>query len=212
MPHDHACTCGAAFRKDGICTCEIRGYSYVLVLALCICVLQLAGSWIANSISLFSDTVHVASDAASDLISLCVAWTIAHHAYSGHGENAFRLRWLRISNGLLLLTLPFIGYESWLRYRYPTPVEGWTTMGIATTGLLLNLWRHRLVPHKHTHTGHGAAWHIVVDMVSAVAVIVSGILIGLTNRYVIDPIISFGIIFWVGYNTIKMMVRGAPSH
>lgn len=209
MPNiHHLRNCGARL-GNGICTCETRGYAFVLGIAVSICLLQLAGSWLANSISLFSDTMHVGSDAASDLISLLVARTIARGTFSAHREDAFRLRWMRISNGLLLLTLPFIGYESWERFQHPSPVAGWTTMTIAGAGLLLNLWRHRLVPHKHTHTGYGAAWHIVVDMVSAVAVIASGILIGLTHQYLIDPVISLGIIVWIGYNTIRMMLYGA---
>lgn len=211
MPqHTHLAGCAAA--AGYVCTCEPRRYWRIFLITLGICFIQITGGILSGSLALFSDSVHAASDGVSALISLLVARHVLNYAYSRKRQEAKRRFWMRVSGFLLLGSLVWIGMEAIERYQNPSEVVGSVVMLVAAIGAIGNVWQHRLVPRDHTTTAHMQRLHVEGDLYSSIAVVAAGALIWTTGWMLIDPILTFCIIFFIGKSTLEMMVSGEADH
>lgn len=199
--HVHLSGCDVAPGQD--CTCEIRRYKRIAGLTLIIVAVQFVGSIVSGSLALLADTVHVALDFASALISVFVAYRVRNH----HAPDQFRLRWMRFSGVLLLSALLLVAVEAISRLQHPYSVAGLEVVGVAAFGALMNYWQHTLVPHDHTHTSRAQRLHVLGDLFTSLVVIVGGALIWLTGKLWIDPILSLVVVGVVGALTIRMLRR-----
>ena len=203
---------GCATASSGTCTCEPRRYWYIFLITLGICAVQIIGGFFSGSLALFSDTIHVATDGLSALISFTVARQVLAHALSHKEEERKRRFWMRMSGILFILSLVWIGKEAIERYQDPSEVVGLIVVLAASIGMLGNVWQHRLVPHEHTMTSRMQRLHIEGDLYSSGAVIAAGIAIWVTDIYLIDPLLSFCLIFFIGFQTLQVMLSGEALH
>lgn len=208
MRQHHLAGCGVAFNE--LCDCEPRRYMRLLWITVGICVFQVVGGVWAGSLALFSDSVHVASDGASALISVYVAKTILRNRMSKEAGRPLRRFWMRVSGVILILSLAWIMVEAFERFAHPAPVNGWVVIAIAAIGAAGNVWQHRLVPHDHSETAAMQRLHVEGDLYSSIVVVLAGIAIAAgsvlgTDLGIIDPFLSVGIALFVGYQTVRAM-------
>lgn len=182
---------------------ERRRYINIFLVTLLILVVQVTGGWISGSLALWADSVHVALDGVSALISVYVASVV--HRYEN--ESRLRRRWMRVSGVLLLASLAWLGYEAVERLIEPTEVIGRNVVVIALIGALLNWWQHSMLPHHHhdNETTRAQRLHIMSDFGSSIAVAVGGAIMWMTEWYRVDAILTLGVIAWIGYLTLKML-------
>ncbi len=183
------------------CSCEIKRYSYILLIALVIALIQFTGSVISGSLALLADTMHVLLDGAGAGISVLVARRARVH----DDTVAMRIFWMRVSNVLLLGALAWIAVEAVDRFWHPRVVGGTVVMIVAAAGMTLNYWQHTLVPHDHSVTANSQRLHVLGDLGSSAVVLVGGLAIYLTGITWIDPVLSFGIVLLIGYPALKML-------
>ncbi len=181
---------------------EWKLYVGIFLIALLILAVQIAGGLISGSLALLADSLHVFFDGVSAVISLFVALFISRVK----DEERTRLLWMRVSAVVLLLSLLVIGYEAIERLRFPSEVKGGVVIISASIGALLNLWQHRLLPHHHhdNATSRAQRLHILADLWSSIAVVVSGVLIWHTGWFWIDPLLTALVILVIGRQTTKI--------
>jgi cobalt-zinc-cadmium efflux system protein len=173
-----------------------------LAIVLCVivvyCAAELAGGFIANSLALLSDAVHMLTDIATLGLALLTLWISTRPATAVKTYGYLRAEILgALLNGLLLwLLVAFIWFEAAQRLRAPEPVHGLPMMGIAAIGLVVNLfsaWLTRGATGGNAQRGmavRAVFVHVVCDFVGTSGVLVAGALVQFTGWRRADPLVS----------------------
>jgi cobalt-zinc-cadmium efflux system protein len=153
---------------------------------------------LANSSALLADAGHN----ASDVLGLVFAWTAAWLAtIKPKGKYTYGLRkttiLVSILNAILLFgAVAAIGWDAVEKLQNPQPVGGKQVMIVAGIGVVINTFTALLFikGQKHDLNIRGAFLHMAADAAVSAGVVVSGLLILLTGKNWIDPVMSFIII------------------
>jgi cation diffusion facilitator family transporter len=172
-----------------------------LGLNLLIPVAQIIGGVMANSVALISDATHNFSDFAAVLIAY-LAFRIACRGASVRNTFGYRRAEVLaalINVALLVGAAVVIVIEAVERLRNPAAVSGGIVMGLAAVGIVGNGLSAWLLHQdaKHSLNVRGAFWHMVGDMLTSVAVLVSGVILYYRPWYWLDPVLSFVIVAFV---------------
>jgi cobalt-zinc-cadmium efflux system protein len=172
----------------------------------------LAGYW-SNSLALLSDAGHNFADA----LALVFSWYALRAARCpADARRTFGYHRVGILAALvnafsLVLIALFIFWEAAQRLRSPEPVQGGLMIGVALAAVLLNglisLWLHDEA--KHDLNVRSAYLHMLGDAVSAVGVVVAGIIVTLSGQSLADPLVSFAIgalILWSSWGILTEAV------
>lgn len=150
-------------------------------------VLEYWGGYIANSLALLSDAVHMTTDAAALTLSLCTLWLterLKHQRFEKLGA---------LINGLAVWVIAaFLVYESVERFQSPEIVRGDWVLSIASAGLLANLVSAWVLHHsqKESLNVRAAYLHVLGDILGSVGAMIAGAVIYFTGWALIDPIIT----------------------
>ncbi len=162
---------------------------------------QVIGGILANSMALISDATHNFSDFAAVLISY-IAFRISRKGASVH--NTFGYRRAEILAALINVVLligaaAFIVFEAVQRFQNPQPVIGRLVMGLAAVGIAgngLSAWLlHR--DSKHSLNARGAFLHMLGDLLTSVAVFITGVVLIFRPWYWLDPLLSVLIVVFI---------------
>jgi cobalt-zinc-cadmium efflux system protein len=172
-----------------------------LGLNLLIPVAQIIGGVMANSVALISDATHNFSDFAAVLIAY-LAFRIARRGASVRNTFGYRRAEVLaalINVALLVGAAVVIVIEAVERLRNPAAVSGDIVMGLAAVGIVGNGLSAWLLHQdaKHSLNVRGAFWHMVGDMLTSVAVLVSGVILYYRPWYWLDPVLSFVIVAFI---------------
>lgn len=111
-----------------------------------------------------------------------------NHSF-GHGRVEVLAAFI---NGLVMLVVVgWLFYEAAGRIAEPEAVGGWSVMGIAFAGLLVNVgvaWS--LSRDKKNVNTRAALLHVMGDLLGSVAAIAAGLIIALGGPSIVDPILS----------------------
>lgn len=173
--------------------------AFAIGIALNIAFVAIEGfyGWKINSLALLADAGHNLSDVAG----LVLAWG---------GALAGRLRpdarhtygWQRASilaaflNALLLLVaMGSLGWEAIGRLSTPEATQGWTVMGVAGIGILVNTATALMFMHGHKDDLNirGAFLHMAGDALVSLGVVIGGALYLWQGWAWIDPVMSLAI-------------------
>lgn len=184
---------------------------------------EIVGGILSNSLALLGDAGHMLVDALALAMSI-IAIRIARRpatATRTYGYHRVEIM-AALANGVILfLTVAVIYYEAYQRILEPPEVQTNLMMVVAVIGLIANLVGIRLL-RQHSHGSlniRAAFWHIVGDTISSVGVIVAGVIISVTGRTIVDPIIAMfigGIILWGAINLVResadILLESVPRH
>jgi cobalt-zinc-cadmium efflux system protein len=156
--------------------------------------LEVIGGWIANSLALISDAMHLFTDVGALLLGMIVA-KMSHWPATprmSYGYHRAEILGALVSAASLWALSGVLIYESIRRFFHPEVVEGPIVFVIATIGLLGNLWMMKILhPSQHQSLNVRAAYlHVLGDVLGSVGVIISGIILWTTHWNMIDPIIT----------------------
>ncbi len=198
-----------------------------LLIALSITILMMVaeviGGLLSNSLALLSDAGHMLTDNLALLLSFFAMKFAAMPATERKTFGFYRLEILAaLLNGIVLVLMSlYIMYQAYLRMLHPQPVEGTLMLIIAIIGLVANVIG-ALFLFKHSHTNlniRGAYLHIIGDALSSIGVVIGGIVIIYTGRYLIDPILSILISLVIIYGawslvkeSVNILLESVPGH
>jgi cobalt-zinc-cadmium efflux system protein len=156
--------------------------------------LEVVGGWVANSLALLSDAMHMFTDIGALLLGYIVA-KMAHWpatARMSYGYHRAEILGALVSAASLWALSGVLIYESIHRFFRPEAVEGPIVFVIATIGLFGNLWMMRILHHSQNHSLNvrAAYLHVLGDTLGSIGVIISGIIIWTTHWNLIDPIVT----------------------
>ena len=165
-----------------------------LWIALLFMAIEVAGGWIANSLALISDALHMFMDVGALLLGIVVSriakWPSTPQM--SYGYHRAEILGALVSAVSLWVLSGILIYESVHRFFQPEEVEGPIVFVIASIGLLANLWMMRILhPSQHHSLNVKAAYlHILGDVLGSIGVILSGLILWITKWNPIDPIIT----------------------
>ncbi len=163
---------------------------------------------LANSSALLADAGHN----ASDVLGLAFAWTAAWlSTIEPKGKYTYGLRkttiLVSILNAILLFgAVAAIGWDALGKLQNPQPVGGKQVMLVAGIGVVINTFTALLFikGQKHDLNIRGAFLHMAADAAVSLGVVISGLLILLTGKNWIDPVMSFIIIAVILWGTWRL--------
>ena len=209
--HDHFRSAG---RKALLTVLAITG-TFMLV--------EFVGGWLANSLALLADAVHMLTDVAAVALSLFAMSVARRPATPAKTYGYLRMEILAaLINGAALIVLSlFIFYEAFQRFRSPAEIESGLMLGVAITGLLVNVVAALLL---HRSAGHslnvrGAYLHVLGDLLGSVGAVTAAIIIMTTGWVQADPLISIlvGCLILVSSwrlvrESVDVLLEAAPRH
>jgi len=180
-------------------------------------ILNLSFVFIEFFIGIIYDSLALVADAGhnlSDVLGLLIAWG-ASYLILKKPTNNFTYGFKRSSiiaaqlNSLILLVaIGIIIWEAVNRLSSPPEVEGTIMMLVAGVGVIINgITTYLFFADKDTDLNiKGAYLHMLADTLISVGVVISGLIIYLTNSYWIDPVISIliaVIIIWSTWSLLR---------
>lgn len=194
-----------------------------LALTGAIALFEFAGGWIAHSLALLSDSVHVATDVVALAISLAAIIQATRPANARQTYGFARMEILAaLANGALLFGITLlIAFEAVRRLMQPEPTEGGLMAAVATAGFIVNVAVGVMLARgsRNNLNLRAAFLHVGGDALGAVAVAAGGIVILATGVQWIDPALSLfvGLIIVVGVwgvvrEAANVLLESAPEH
>src|SRR6266566_4296323 len=136
-----------------------------------LCVVELVGGYLTNSLALISDAAHMFTDMAALGLTLFAIWICSRPASETKTFGYYRAEILAaLVNGVVLwLIVVFIVAEAWRRLHDPPPVSGRGLLALALAGLAVNA---AVALRLRTHRGRslnlrGAYLHVLSDLLGS---------------------------------------------
>ncbi|WP_208977735.1 cation diffusion facilitator family transporter [Labrenzia sp. 011] len=171
-----------------------RAVAWAGLLIASFMVAELVGGWLAGSLALMADAVHMVTDAAS----LGLAWWAFQQANKPadarltYGRDRLPVL-IAYSNAIFLLVVSaWICIEAAERFASPEPVLAGPMLVIAVIGLAVNIGAFLILQRGGDGSLNirSAILHVLGDLLGSVAAIVAAVVISFTRWYPIDPILS----------------------
>ena len=180
-----------------------------IVLNIVYVVIELVAGIALSSVSLISDAGHNLSDVVSLVLAL-LAFKLAQVKPSQKYTYGYKKSTVLVSllNAcILLVAVGVIHWESVEKLRNPHPVEGGAIAWVAGVGIVVNAFTAWLFvkDRKKDLNVKGAFMHMAADALVSFGVVVSGIIIGFTGWYFIDPIIGIVIAVVILISTVRLL-------
>lgn len=179
-------------------SCHDKSHPHALHRTLWIAVVfmlvEILGGWIANSLALISDAMHLFTDVGALLLGIIVA-RIAHWPATpkmSYGYHRAEILGALVSAASLWALSGVLIYESIHRFFQPEIVDGPIVFYIASIGLVANLWMMKILHHSQHHSLNvrAAYLHILGDVLGSIGVIISGIILWATQWNWVDPLVT----------------------
>ncbi len=184
---------------------------------------EAAGGWLANSLALLSDAVHMLTDVAALSLSLFALWVASRPASESKTFGYHRAEILAaLLNGLaLFLVVMWIVHEAYGRFWEPPVVRSGAMMVVAGGGLVINLicaWV--LAPRSGASLNiRGAFLHVLADLLGSVGAITAGAVMMLTGWYGADALAAcfIAVLVLIGAwglvrEALDILMEAVPRH
>lgn len=179
-----------------------------LVLTVAYACIEVAGGVWAGSLALLSDAGHMFSDALALGLAAIAARLALRPAGHRHSYGWARAEVIgAFLNGMLMLALIVaLVVEALARLRDPQAVEAGAMMLIAFIGMLVNAAVAWIMSRGHVSLNVRAALiHVIGDLVSSFAALLSGLVIYVTGWLPIDPVLSLVIAALILFGTVRLL-------
>jgi cobalt-zinc-cadmium efflux system protein len=202
---------------------ELGALRIALAVTAVLCIAELIGGWLTNSLALVSDAAHMFTDVSALGLSLFALWIGGRPASETKTFGYYRAEILAaLVNGMTLwVVVVFILAEAWRRLHDPPAVAAGGMLALATVGLLANLFvASRLREHRHRSLNlRGAYVHVISDLLGSVGAVAAGATIVLTGWTVADTVASgliAGLILLGSWalvsEAVDVLMEAVPSH
>ena len=179
-----------------------------LVLTAIVLVVEVVGGLWAQSLALLSDAGHV----VTDLVVLALS-TFALRQVQRPASPRRSFGYQRVGILVALLNAVLLGavvvaiiVEALHRLQHPSAVRGGVMAAAAVLGLGISLLIARsLQPIERDLTVRSALMHIWGDAWASAGIIVAGLLIAITGRLAIDPLLSLGIAALIAWSAWRVL-------
>jgi cobalt-zinc-cadmium efflux system protein len=193
-----------------------------VTLTLAFVVVEGIAGWLAHSLALVSDAGHNLADAAAlgfSWYALSISNRPSHEGmtFGYHRVGIFAALANAVS---LVLIAIFIAWEGISRIREPQAADGRLMIAVAAAAIVINLavglWLHK--GSKDDLNIRSAYLHMMGDALSALGVVIAGVLVMTLGLHLADPIVSLliaGLILYSSYGVLResatVLLEGTPA-
>lgn len=202
---------------------EKKAFYLALYVAFLFMILEIVAGFMADSLALITDALHMFTDVGALFLGLIVIHLINRPATF---QKSFGFQRAEILGALasaltLWILVIFLAYKAIMRLISPPPVDGFVVFVIACIGLVANIIMMKLLhPRKSSSLNIRAAYlHVLGDLLGSAGVIIAGAIIWWTGWYPADPIITiiFSIIILrasgkIMLHTLDVLMEATPKH
>ena len=200
-----------------------RQVKIVLTIVLVVMIAEVIGGVLSGSLALLGDAGHMLIDALALGLAL-FAMAIAHKPATStrtYGYHRVEIMAALVNGIILILVAVYIFYEAYQRIQDPPEVHTPLLLLVAGIGLLANLTGIILLrrPSHQSLNLKAAFWHVIGDTISSAGVIIGGLIIMMTDWYIVDSIIAIligGIILWGAIRLVResadILLEAVPRH
>lgn len=200
---------------------SINVLAYALLINTVFFVVEAVGAYVANSLALLADAVHMLTDSGSLGLALFAAWIAMRPADEKRTYGYQRAEVLAafLNAILLLAVVVYLLYESFQRFQNPQSIRAELVVAVGVLGLVANLAAAAvLTGSRDLLNVEGAYLHLLADAWSSVATIAVGVALTFTDYYILDPLFAVLIAAIVLYSTrdllfdsLNILLQGAPG-
>jgi cobalt-zinc-cadmium efflux system protein len=194
-----------------------------LAVSSVLCVTELVGGWLTNSLALLTDAAHMFTDVAALALTLFALWVAGRPASDSKTFGYARAEILAaLVNGVVLCVLVLlIVLEAWARLQNPPAVRAGSMLVIAVAGLLVNVFvAVRLREHQASSLNlRGAYLHVLSDLLGSLGAIGAGVVILVAGWNAVDPLVSLliaGLILFSSWKLVReavdVLMEAVPPH
>ena len=183
---------------------------------------EAVAGYFSNSLALLSDAGHNFADALALVLSFYGLWIAERPSSAKRTFGYHRVGILTaLVNAVALVVIALlIFWEAISRLRQPEPVHSTPMIVVSLIAVLMNtvisLWLRKAA--KSDLNVRSAYMHMVGDAVSAVGVVIAGIVVAFTGASIADPVVSLLIgllILWSSWAILKesvnVLLEGIPA-
>ena len=185
---------------------------------------ELITGLVTNSLALISDAGHMLTDVIGLGMSLAALHALERSRHDKQKTfGLYRLEILAaLANAILLFAVAlYILYEAIRRMSDPPSIPGIPMLVVATVGLIINgiVFLALKQDASQSLNIEGAYLEVLSDFLGSIAVVIAAVVISFTRFYLIDPLFSLLIGFFVlprtwrlGHKAIRILLQEAPPH
>ena len=202
MPHQHKHEHSHAHTPTNK---KILSTSLVIISSYMI--IEFLGGYYFNSLALMADAGHMANDSLSLLLALIALFLNAQN----------QKRFALLNGTSLIVVAVWILVEATERWQYPTTMLALPMLGIAITGLLVNIFvAWLMMKGDHENLNIKAAYlHVLADLFGSLVAIIAGLSAWLLNWQWVDLVAS-GILSLLilrsGINVVRQAVKALQNN
>lgn len=186
---------------------------WALILTFAGMVLEFGGGVFSNSLALISDAGHMLTHLFALGMSYFAILLALRPATKKRTYGFYRAEVLAaFLNGIVLIFISaYLVYEAILRFVSPEKIAVAEMLSIAAIGLIINGISTILLAKVSSDDINikSAFIHEIGDMLSSVAVVITGIFIYFTKNYLADPILSFFICLLIVIWAVRLIIDSA---
>lgn len=177
MPHQHKHEHSHAHTPTNK---KILSTSLVIISSYMI--IEFLGGYYFNSLALMADAGHMANDSLSLLLALIALFLNAQN----------QKRFALLNGTSLIVVAVWILVEATERWQYPTTMLALPMLGVAITGLLVNIFvTWLMMKGDHENLNIKAAYlHVLADLFGSLVAIIAGLSAWLPNWQWVDLVAS----------------------
>ena len=175
MPHQHEHShAHTPANKKILSTSLVIISSYMII--------EFLGGYYFNSLALMADAGHMANDSLSLLLALIALFLNAQN----------QKRFALLNGTSLIVVAVWILVEATERWQYPTTMLALPMLGVAITGLLVNIFvAWLMMKGDHENLNIKAAYlHVLADLFGSLVAIIAGLSAWLLNWQWVDLVAS----------------------
>ena len=175
MPHQHKHShAHTPTNKKILSTSLVIISSYMII--------EFLGGYYFNSLALIADAGHMANDSLSLLLALIALFLNAQN----------QKRFALLNGTSLIVVAVWILVEATERWQYPTTMLALPMLGVAITGLLVNIFvTWLMMKGDHENLNIKAAYlHVLADLFGSLVAIIAGLSAWLLNWQWVDLVAS----------------------
>jgi len=202
MPHQHKHEHSHAHTPTNK---KILSTSLVIISSYMI--IEFLGGYYFNSLALMADAGHMANDSLSLLLALIALFLNAQN----------QKRFALLNGTSLIVVAVWILVEATERWQYPTTMLALPMLGVAITGLLVNIFvAWLMIKGDHENLNIKAAYlHVLADLFGSLVAIIAGLSAWLLNWQWVDLVAS-GILSLLvlrsGINVVRQVIQGMTTY
>lgn len=180
---------------------QINKLKIVLLLISSYIVVEVISGLLTGSLALIADAGHMLTDAGGLTLALFAINFSSKPATPQRTYGFYRIEILAAlaNSAVLILVSVYIIYDAYERIIEPPQIKGTALIIVGSIGLVVNLVGMSILK-RHANENlniEGAYLEVLKDTLGSVGVVVVGVITSISEFYLVDPIISIGLAFYM---------------